>query len=98
MEKNAACIRIIEHMEKNYDYYHRPTQNGININIDTDTLYNLVDEYYSTKLVKYFMTQDKNGNYIIFPSAKFKNYFDITSCYRKKKAVLENLEKCIFLK
>lgn len=84
--KTAACMKIIKHMEKNYAYYHKPTQSGINIDIDTDTLYDLVNEYYTSKLVKYFMTQDKNGYYIIFPSERFKNYFNITSCYRKKKS------------
>ena len=85
-EKTAACMKIIKHMEENYTHYHKPSQSGINIDIDTDTLYELVDEYYAAKLVKYFMTQDKDGNYIIFPSERFKNYFNITSCYRKKKS------------
>ena len=84
--KTDACTKIIKYMEKLYTRYHKPTQSGINIDIEKDILYNLVDEYYSPKLVKYFMTKDKNGKYIIFPSSKFKNYFDITSCYRKKKS------------
>lgn len=86
MPRTASCNTIIEHMENNYSKYHRPTQSGIDINVTSDTLYNLVDEYYSAKHVKFYMTQDKNGNYIIFPSSKFKNYFNITSCYRKKKS------------
>ena len=86
MKKTEACKTIIEYMEKNYSRYYKPTQSGIAIDVTADTLYNLVDEYYSSKLVKFFMTKDYNGNYIIFPAAKFKNYFDITSCYRKKKS------------
>lgn len=86
MAKTDACKTIIDHMEKNYSHYRMPTQSGIDINITTDTLYALVNEYYSAKLVKFFMTKDYNDNYIIFPTAKFKNYFNITSCYRKKKS------------
>lgn len=86
MKKTEACKTIIEYMEKNYSRYCKPTQSGIAIDVTADTLYNLVDEYYSPKLVKFFMTQDYNGKYIIFPAAKFKNYFNITSCYRKKKS------------
>lgn len=84
--KTNACKTIIDHMQKNYSHYCKPTQGGIDINVTADTLYALVDEYYSAKLVKFFMTQDYNDNYIIFPAAKFKNYFNITSCYRKKKS------------
>lgn len=86
MIKTGACKTIIDYMEKNYSRYCKPTQSGIDINVTTDTLYALVDEYYSAKLVKFFMTKDYNDNYIIFPAAKFKNYFNITSCYRKKKS------------
>lgn len=85
-QKTAACDAIIKHMEENYSHYHKPTQSGIAINVDTSILYNLVDEYYSPKLVKYFITQNKNGQYIIFPSAKFKNYFNISAFYRRKKS------------
>lgn len=84
--KSDACSKIIDHMNKSYSRYHKPTQNGIDIDIEKDILYDFVNEYYSSKLVKYFMTQDKNKNYIIFPASNFKNYFDITSCYRRKKS------------
>lgn len=85
--KNAgACKTIIEFMSKNYSHYCKPTKSGIAIDVVSDILYNLVDEYYSPKFVRFFMTKDYNDNYIIFPAEKFKNYFNITSCYRKKKS------------
>lgn len=86
MKKTEACEVIIDHMTKKYSHYCKPTQSGIAIDVTSDTLYNLVDEYYSPKFVKFFMTKDYDDNYIIFPAEKFKNYFNITSCYRKKKS------------
>ncbi len=81
-----SCSQIIQYMNSHYLQYHKPNQKGIKIDIKNDVLYNLVNEYYTPKMVKYFMTQTKNGDFIIFPSSQFKDYFNITAWYRRKKS------------
>lgn len=78
------CKSIIEYMNNNFDYYKKVSKKGLPINVNKEILYGLVNDFYTVKNVKFFMTKGKE--YIIFPINKFSEYFDIEALYRKKKS------------
>lgn len=75
---------IIAFMDERYEKFSKVGTTGIPIEIDTDILYGWVNDFYTYKKVKFFIT--KSNNYIIFPISKFSNYFDICAFYRKKRS------------
>lgn len=79
--------KIIKHMNANFKKYCDVDTTGIPVNIDINVLYDLVNEYYKEKNVKYFITaKSYKSNKIIFPLEAFENYFDIAAIYRIKKS------------
>ena len=76
------CKRIIAYMNGLYKKYYRVGKKGIPINIDSSILYGWVQDFYSVKNVKFFMTE--GTDIIIFPSNRFSDYFDIAAFYRRK--------------
>lgn len=76
------CKKIIEYMDARYATYCRVGKAGIAVNVDKATLYGLVNDFYSAKNVKFFMTE--GAGLIIFPAEKFAEYFDIEAVYRRK--------------
>lgn len=74
--------RIIAYMDGLYKKYYRVGKKGIPVNIDSSILYGWVQDFYSIKNVKFFMTE--GTDIIIFPSNSFSNYFDIAAFYRRK--------------
>lgn len=76
------CKQIIAHMDKSYSTYRKVGKKGIRVDVDTSILYGLVEDFYSAKKVKFFMTE--GTDLIIFPSDRFSEYFTIEAFYRKK--------------
>ena len=76
------CKRIIACMDGLYKKYYKVGKNGIPVEIDSSTLYGLVQDFYSVKKVKFFMTE--GTDIIIFPSSSFSDYFTIEAFYRRK--------------
>lgn len=76
------CKRIIEYMNGLYKKYCNVSRKGIPIDIDSSILYGLVQDFYSLKKVKFFMTE--GTDIIIFPSDSFSDYFTIEAFYRRK--------------
>lgn len=82
---------IIEYMNNLYTTYRKVGRAGIKIPIDYTILYGLVNDFYSIKNVKFFMT---NGTeLIIFPIERFSEYFNIQAFYRRKTADHQSLMK-----
>ena len=79
-----SCQKIIDHMNQNYDKYSRVGKKPIPINVESSVFYGLVDEFYSAKNVKCFMTEGEE--IMIFPAAKFPEYFEIAGFYRRKNS------------
>lgn len=78
------CRRIIAYMDGLYKKYHKVGKKGIPVDVDNSTLYGLVQDFYSAKKVKFFMTE--GTGIIIFPSDRFSDYFAIEAFYRRKKS------------
>lgn len=76
------CKRIISYMDSLYKKYHKVGKKGIPVDVDSSTLYGLVQDFYSVKKVKFFMTE--GTDIIIFPSDHFSDYFAIEAFYRRK--------------
>ncbi|MBR3844492.1 MAG: hypothetical protein IKM39_03180 [Clostridia bacterium] len=76
------CKKIIAYMNGRYKTYQKVGKNGIPVNVDSSVLYGLVHDFYSSKNVKFFMTE--GTDIIIFPSKSFSKYFDIEAFYRRK--------------
>lgn len=76
------CKKIIAHMNAAYNTYCKVGKKGIPVNIDSATLYGLVADFYKEKNVRFFMTE--GTELIIFPAARFSEYFDIEAVYRCK--------------
>ena len=78
------CQKIIDFMNNDYKKFCKVNKTGISVDIDTSVLFGWVNDFYSFKNVKFFMSE---GNEIlIFPIEKFSNYFDIRAIYRRKKS------------
>lgn len=76
------CQKIIAHMNGLYKKYHKVGKKGIPVTVDASILYGLVNDFYSIKNVKFFMTE--GTDIIIFPLEKFSEYFYIEAFYRRK--------------
>lgn len=76
------CQSIISHMNERYEKYCCVGKKGIPVNVSSSTLYGLVNDFYSQKNVRFFMTE--GTDLLIFPSTSFANYFNIEAFYRKK--------------
>lgn len=61
------CKRIIAYMDGLYKRYYKVGKKGIPVDVDSSTLYGLVQDFYSVKNVKFFMTE--GTDIIIFPSS-----------------------------
>ncbi len=75
---------IVKFMDERYKKFSKVGSSGISLDIDKDILYGWVNDFYTAKKVKFFIT--KGDEYIIFPISKFSYYFDISAVYRKKRS------------
>lgn len=75
---------IVAFMDERYEKFSKVGTTGIPIKIDTGILYGWVNDFYTYKKIKFFIT--KSDNYIIFPMSKFSDYFDICAVYRRKRS------------
>ena len=74
--------KIIEYMNENYEVYlnTKGTKSVKYLPLDIfpqDVLYNVIKYFYIKKETKYFITQNKSKDFILFPIDNFLNYFDI---------------------
>ncbi len=80
--KSDNCKRIIAYMDGLYKKYYKVGKKGIPVDVDSSILYGLVQDFYSVKNVKFFMTE--GTEIILFPSDSFSDYFNIEAFYRRK--------------
>jgi DNA (cytosine-5)-methyltransferase 1 len=81
---NSYAIKIMEHMNAQFDEFKEAGTTGKDITFDNDTdvFINWIVEIYKNKCVRYFIT----NNYVIFPIEKFSEYFNIKAKYRIKRS------------
>lgn len=75
---------IIDYMNDKFDDFVSAGTKGIYIDLNSDIFYSWIKDYYSSKNVRYFITQ--GNDYLIFPIEHFDNYFDVRAKYRIKKS------------
>lgn len=78
-------------MNSNFTVFYNVCTKGINIPISQDIFFGWVKKYYIEKGVKFFITKNKKGNFIIFPIENISKYFDISAMYREKKSGSSNI-------
>lgn len=76
------CKAIISYMNERYKTYCKVGKKGIPVSVDCSVLYGLVNDFYSEKNVKFFITE--GNTLILFPIEKFSDFFDIKAFYRRK--------------
>lgn len=87
-EANKYTRIIMAEMNRNFTKYLNAGTSGECINLPTSVFYSWVIGYYRSKDVKYFIT--KTEDFIIFPTEKLPEYFDIFATYRVKKSGSSN--------
>ena len=81
---NNHSLQIIAHMNQNFDTFKKAGTKGVDIIFDNaeQTFVNWILDYYKSKNVKYFIT----NNFKILPIANFGQHFAVTAQYRIKKS------------
>ena len=90
-QASEASLAIISEMNKNFEKYKKPSPKEMGL--DTELYYNRVVDYYlNYKKCGFFITRETpdSGEFIIFPTIKFRDYFSISACYRKKRSGSHN--------
>lgn len=91
---SKQSLAILEAMAVDFDKHKTPSAKELGLN---KQLYydRIIDYYENYKQSKFFMTREavESGEFIIFPTSHFKDYFDVSACYRKKKSGSHNLNK-----
>jgi len=83
-QPNEFTEIITNYMNTDFDRFNSAGTSGQALDIDDNIFYNWIENYYSNKGVKFFITQGRE--YIILPVNKFRNYFDVSSKYRIKRS------------
>ena len=90
-EPSKASLAILEAMSKDFERHRIPSANELGL--DKQLYYERIVDYYANyKQCKFFMTRESvgTGSFIIFPTVCFKEYFDVTACYRPKNSGSHN--------
>lgn len=81
---NEMTDIIIDYMDSDFHRFNNAGTAGQALNIDASVFADWIIEHYKDKNVKYVISCD--GDYVIFPIRKFKQYFNIVANYRIKKS------------
>lgn len=88
---SEASLAILAAMAEDFDKHKVPSSDELEIN--KELYYNRIIDYYVTyKQCSFFMTRESvdSGEFIVFPTVDFRDYFDVTACYRPKKSGSHN--------
>lgn len=90
-QPSIASLAILNAMAKDFDKHKTPSNAELGLN---KQLYydRIIDYYVNYKKCTFFMTRESvdSGEFIIFKTVKFKDYFDVTACYRPKRSGSHN--------
>lgn len=76
--------KIMDYMDNHFSTFVDAKTAGKGINLDTEIFYDWIKSYYSAKCVEFFITKEED--YLIFPTERFSEYFDVSCSYRMKKS------------
>ncbi len=85
--KQECCEPIIDYINTYIEKYLIVGQSGIEINCDTQLLYNRLKDYYiKEKKSPFFIIKDKKDKFLIFKTNEIENYLDVRCVLRRKKS------------
>lgn len=90
-EQNNHTKDIIKYMNLNAKTILNK-KSGAQLNMSQVIFKNWIVDYYSSKKVKYIITED-NNTFVILPLSKINDYFEISAKYRMKRSGTSNLGK-----
>lgn len=85
-QPNQWTNKMIEHMNQSFWKFKNAGTTGVSLDMNPSIFSQWIVNYYEEQNIKYIMTLDGKDNYIIFPTRKLANYFDISAKYRIKKS------------
>ena len=91
---SEASLAILAEMSKNFDRHKVPSADELGL--DKQLYYDrIIDYYLNYKKCDFFMTRESvdAGEFIVFPTADFDDYFDVKACYRSKPSGSHNPNK-----
>lgn len=91
---SEASAAILKAMSENFDKHKVPSSDELGL--DKQLYYDRIIDYYANyKKCMFFMTREyvDSGEFIVFPTGDFQDYFDVTACYRPKKSGSHNPNK-----
>lgn len=82
--QNAYTEKIISEMNRSFEKFSNAGTSGEKISLPDSIFSSWIMDYYTKKGVKYFIS--KRDNFVIFPTERFPEYFDVSAIYRVKKS------------
>lgn len=84
-ENNIHSQKIINFMNEYKDEFKKVSEQNLLININNETCFEWVKDFYNQKKVKFFIVPYSNS-YLIWPIEKIELIFEIKAIYRVKKS------------
>lgn len=83
---NEYARKIIEYINEHYNEFKNAGTKGLSIDMDKSVFYNWIIHYYLEKGVKYIITRNKKGTFIVFRVEDIRRFFDVQANFREKKS------------
>lgn len=83
---NPLNQTILDFMNSKFASLTKPGTNGKPLDLPKNILLSWVINHYKFKGVRFIITQDNKGEFIIFPLEKLDDYFQISATYRVKRS------------
>ncbi|GEM_PF-221320 len=90
---NEYSEKIIDLLNKNFDYYKNVGKRGIKVSVPPDIALEWIKSNMNNKNVKFVMSKDSKGKIVSIPLENFNDFFDIKTILRRKKSGTNKLSK-----
>ena len=90
---NEYSEKIIDLLNKNFDYYKNVGKRGIKVSVPPDIALGWIKSNMNNKNVKFVMSKDSKGKIVSIPLENFNDFFDIKTILRRKKSGTNKLSK-----
>lgn len=90
---NEYSEKIIELLNKNFDYYKNVGKRGMEVSVPPDIALGWIKSNMNNKNVKFVMSKDSKGKIVSIPLENFNDFFDIKTILRRKKSGINKLSK-----
>lgn len=90
---NEYSEKIIDLLNKNFDYYKNVGKRGIKVSVPPDIALGWIKSNMNNKNVKFVMSKDSKGKIVSIPLENFNDFFDIKTILRRKRSGTNKLSK-----